>query len=109
MEDLGEAIHNAQQAVEVAPQDHPDLARYLDSSMLALRFERTRRIENLEEAIRKAQQAVGVAPQDDPDLAGRLNNLSNMSAGRLGRTGRIEDLGSYSQSIAGGGSHVSRP
>jgi hypothetical protein len=31
MEDLGEAIRKAQQAIEVTPQDHPDLVGRLNN------------------------------------------------------------------------------
>ena len=79
MEDLEEAIRVARQAVDVTPEDHPDLAGRLNNLGLKLqrRYERTGKMEDLEEAIRVARQAVDVTPEDHPDLAGRLNNLGN--------------------------------
>jgi len=77
MEDLEEAIQVARQAVDVTPEDHPDLAERLNNlgNRLESRYERTGKVEDLEEAIRVARQAVDVTPKDHPDLAGRLNNL----------------------------------
>ena len=58
MVDLEEAIRNAQQAVEVTPQDHPGLASRLNNlgTKLVLRFERTGRMKDLGETIHNAQR-----------------------------------------------------
>jgi tetratricopeptide (TPR) repeat protein len=74
---LEKAVRKAEQAVEATPEDHPELAIYLDNlaSKLARRFKRTGRIEDLEEAIRKAEQAVEATPEDHPNLAERLGSL----------------------------------
>ncbi|KAL8634707.1 MAG: hypothetical protein Q9228_007713, partial [Teloschistes exilis] len=59
MEDLGEAIRVARQAVKATPEDHPDLAGRLNNLgvQLTRRYERTGQMEDLEEAIRVARQA----------------------------------------------------
>jgi len=77
MEDLEDSIRRAQQAVNITPQDHPDLAMYLNNLgyKLETRFEKTGRMEDLEESIRRAQQAGDIMPQDHPDLAMYLNNF----------------------------------
>ena len=77
MEDLEEAIRKVQQAVEITPQDHPDLAMYLNNLgyVLEKRFDRIGRMEDLEESIHKAQQAVENTPKDHPNLADWSNNL----------------------------------
>jgi len=43
MEDLEDSIRRAQQAVNITPQDHPDLAMYLNNlgNKLETQFERT--------------------------------------------------------------------
>jgi tetratricopeptide (TPR) repeat protein len=94
MEDLKEAIRRAQQAVDITPEDYPDLASILDNLcvMLESRFKRTGKMEDLEEAIRRAQQAANITPEDHPDLAMFLDNLANKLESRFKRTGRTEDL-----------------
>ena len=94
MEDLEESIYQAQQAVDITPQDHPNLGMYLNNlgNRLQSRFERMGRMEDLEESIRQAQQVVNITPQDHPDLAMYLNNLGNKLQRRFEKTGRMEDL-----------------
>ncbi|KAH0556259.1 hypothetical protein GP486_005813 [Trichoglossum hirsutum] len=59
MEDLEEAIRVAQQAVDATPEDHPDLAAWLNAlgNKLRRRYERTGKMEDLKEAIQVTQQA----------------------------------------------------
>jgi len=77
MEDLEEAIRVSRQAVKVTPEDHPDLAAWLNNlgNNLGRRYERTGKMEDLEEAIQVSRQAVEVTPEDHPYLAGRLINF----------------------------------
>ncbi|KAF2465628.1 uncharacterized protein BDR25DRAFT_239619, partial [Lindgomyces ingoldianus] len=94
MEDLEKAIRVARQAVEVTPDDHPDLAGRLNNlgNKLKSRYKRTGKMEDLEEAIRVARQAVEVTPDDHPHLAACLNNLGNKLESRYERTGKMENL-----------------
>jgi tetratricopeptide (TPR) repeat protein len=94
MNDLEAAIQAAQQAVEVTPKDHPDLAVCLNNlgNMLGNRYEQTGKMDNLEDAIQVAQQAVEVTPKDHPNLAAWLNNLGKRLGYRYGRIGEIHNL-----------------
>jgi hypothetical protein len=73
-------IQVSRRAVEVTPDNHPDLAAWLNNVGVKLesQFERPGRIEDLGEAIQVLGRAVEVTPVDHPDLVGRLNNLGNM-------------------------------
>jgi hypothetical protein len=66
MEDLEESICQAQQTVNIMPQDHLDLAGMLNNlgSKLESQFERMGRMEDLKESIYQAQQVMNITPQD---------------------------------------------
>ncbi|SPJ80269.1 uncharacterized protein FTOL_08661 [Fusarium torulosum] len=94
MKDLEESIKAARQAIELTPDDHPDLAGWLSNlgNQLCHRYEQTGETKDLEEAIEIARQAVELTPDDHLDLAGRLNNLGNQLGRRYERTGEMKDL-----------------
>lgn len=94
IEDLEEAIRVARQAVEITPEDHPDLAGRLNNlgTKLSRRYDRTRKMDDLEEAIQVARQAVKVTPEEHPDLAAWLNNLGTKLESRYKCTRKMEDL-----------------
>jgi tetratricopeptide (TPR) repeat protein len=91
---LEEAIRVTRQAVKVTPDDHPDLAAWLNNlgTMLKGRYQRTGAMDDLEEAIRVTRQAVKVTPDDHPDLAAWLSNLGSKLQRRYQRTGAMDDL-----------------
>ena len=94
MGDLEEAIRLARQAVHETPDDHPSLARYLNTlgNGLMSRYDRVGNLDDLEEAVQVARQAVDMTPEGHISRIGRLNNL----AGKLRRwykhTGEMSDL-----------------
>ncbi|KAJ5662986.1 hypothetical protein N7507_003717 [Penicillium longicatenatum] len=94
IEDLEEAIRLSRQAAQATPEDHPDLAIYLNNlgNRLESRYERTGQIEDLEEAIRASRQAVQATPDDHTVLNMYLDNLGTHLACRYKRTGQIDDL-----------------
>lgn len=79
MEDLEAAIRYTQKAVDITPQNHPQLAVHLCNVgvLLQRRFEWTGRIEDSEESIRRTQEAVDITPQDQPILARSLRHLGD--------------------------------
>jgi hypothetical protein len=74
---LGQAIGLLEQAVVLAPPDHPDRAMYLSNLGAALRtrFARVGAIADLDQAIQAGQQAIDATPPDHPDRATMLSNL----------------------------------
>ncbi|KAJ4240578.1 hypothetical protein NW760_000861 [Fusarium oxysporum] len=94
MKDLEEAIQAARQAVELTPDDHPDLAARFNGlgNQLSCRYERTGEMKDLEEAIQAARQAIELTPDNHPNLAGRLDGLRTKLSRRYERTGEMKDL-----------------
>src|SRR5204862_200408 len=94
MDDLEEAIQVAREAVDAAPQDHPDRTAQLNNLGIRLgdRYSRTGAMDDLEEAIQVAREAVDATGQDHPDRAGRLNNLGIQLGNRYSRAGAMDDL-----------------
>ena len=69
----------AQQAVDVMPEDHPDLAGRLNNLENKLKscYEHMENMKNLKKIIQMAQQVINIMPEDYLDLAVLLNNLKN--------------------------------
>ncbi|KAH7186862.1 CHAT domain-containing protein [Fusarium oxysporum] len=91
---LEDAIRLAERAVDLTPQNHPNLAPRLGGLALRLlsRYDRLGDIKNLEDAIKFAQKAVDLTPHDHPNLATRLNNLARQLSKKYDRLGHTEDL-----------------
>ncbi|RHZ48891.1 uncharacterized protein CDV56_105798 [Aspergillus thermomutatus] len=80
-------------AVNITPQDHPDLAGRLNNlgDMFSDRYYRTGKMDDLEEAIQKAQRAIDITPEDHPNLAAWLNNLANRLSARYNKMHEKKD------------------
>jgi tetratricopeptide (TPR) repeat protein len=91
---LEEAIQTVRQAVELTPDDYPNLASRVNNlgNQLGRRYERTGEMADLEEAIKAARQAINSTPNDHPDRAGMLSNLGTKLGRRYERTGEMTDL-----------------
>jgi tetratricopeptide (TPR) repeat protein len=79
LEDLEEAIRQAEQAVAATLDDHPNLVGRPNNlgNKLTRWFEQSGRLKDLEKAIRRAEQAVAATP-DHPGLAKRQNRLEEL-------------------------------
>ena len=77
MDDLQEAIHMGQAALDANPEDHTHRAKYLNNLGIRLcdRYSRTGLMDDLQEAIRLEQAALDATPEDHPDRPQFLNNL----------------------------------
>jgi tetratricopeptide (TPR) repeat protein len=80
--------------MNITPQDHSDLAMYLNNlgNKLQRQFEKTERMEDLKESICQAQQVMNIMPQDHLNLAEMLNNLGSKLQSQFEKMGRMEDL-----------------
>jgi tetratricopeptide (TPR) repeat protein len=94
MDDLDRAVVTSKQAIESAPDDHPEHAICLSNlgSALVRRFERTGSMDDLDRAIVTNEQAVESTPDDHPERAIYLNNLGNALRSRFDQTGSTDDL-----------------
>jgi tetratricopeptide (TPR) repeat protein len=83
-----------QRAVQLTPEDHPDLPVRLNSLGISFqcRFQRTGDLSDLSEAVSLHQRAVHLTPNSHRDLPVQLNNLGNSFQSRFRRTGDLSDL-----------------
>ena len=91
---LKRAIARYEQALELAPEGHPDRPGRLGNLGLALRslYERTGDLKTLERAIAYHKQALELAPEDHPDRPGWLSNLGTALFRLYERTGDLKTL-----------------
>jgi tetratricopeptide (TPR) repeat protein len=76
--DLEEAIQLAQEAVDIKPENDPELPSMLCSlaEKLSDNYDRTGMVRYIKRAVKYARKAVDIAPDDDTDLPRMLNALS---------------------------------
>ncbi|KAF6756139.1 TPR-like protein [Ephemerocybe angulata] len=94
LDDLATAISKLRRAVELTPEDHPDMAlrlSWLDHSLWS-HFERTGDLQDLDEAIPAQQRALELTPEGHPDMAERLSNLGAFLWSRFEHIGDLQDL-----------------
>ena len=94
MDDLHAAISEAELAVSITPEDHPDRVSRLSALeiMLSDRYSRTGNMDDLQAAISKAELAVSALPKDHPSRAERIKSLGMMLSDRYKRIGDMDDL-----------------
>ncbi|KAF6745124.1 CHAT domain-containing protein [Ephemerocybe angulata] len=94
LSDLTEAVSMLQQAVDIAPHNHPWMPRLLSNLVISLncRFERTGVLSDITESISAQQRAVDLTPEGHVDLPGFLYNLGNSFMCRFERTGALSDI-----------------
>ncbi|KJZ74126.1 hypothetical protein HIM_06575 [Hirsutella minnesotensis 3608] len=94
VDDLHEAIHVAQQALDLLDPDSSEYAAHLNGlgSKLERRFDQAAKVADLEEAIRVTRRAVDSTGADDGDRALWLANLGNQLKKWYGLTGNGADL-----------------
>ncbi|KAF6753805.1 CHAT domain-containing protein [Ephemerocybe angulata] len=94
LSDINEAVSTLERAVEIAPQGHADLPRYLNNLGLSFRsrFERTGQLSDISEAVSAQQKAVTLTPDGHADLLGRLTSLGDTFVCRFERTGKLSDV-----------------
>jgi len=97
--DILEAILIQQRAVQLTPNDHPDMPAILNNLGIAFqsRFECIGDVSDLTEAISIKQRAVQLTPSTHPDMPMRLNNLGMSFENRFEHTGDISDLAEAKQ------------
>ncbi|KAF5586906.1 30S ribosomal S17P protein [Fusarium pseudocircinatum] len=93
-EDLSRAIHAMETAINLTPEDSPDLGDRLNNLGLWLssQFERTERVGDLDSAVEAAKKAVNLTPESHQHYAGYLNNLANSHGKRFQRKGSVDDI-----------------
>jgi tetratricopeptide (TPR) repeat protein len=91
---LDQAIDLLRQAIQVVPENHPDLPMHLSNLGVGLQtwYRRTGELADLDEAIKAGRDAVDMTPADHPDRPMYVSNLSAGLQSRFGRTGDLADL-----------------
>ena len=92
--DISEAISIQQQAVQLTPDDDPNLPRRLHNLGIALlrRFELTCGLPDLSEAISAEQQAVQLTSNENPLMPTMVNNLGILFQRRFEHVWNIADI-----------------
>ena len=92
--DLLEAISNQQRAIQLTPDDHPQMPMELNNLGISFhsRFRRTGDVSDLSEAISHQQRAVQFTLDGHPDMPVRLNDLGISFHSRFKCTGNVSDL-----------------
>jgi CHAT domain-containing protein len=92
--DLDKALSFWEEAVQLTPDNSPNLPRYLNNlgSGLYLRYQCLGDLNDLSAAIDHSQRAVELTPANLPELPGYLNNLGTGLKNRYQRLGDLNDL-----------------
>ncbi|KIJ43564.1 hypothetical protein M422DRAFT_169773 [Sphaerobolus stellatus SS14] len=95
MTDLNQSVLKFQEAVQLAPNGHPDKPSLLNSlgNLLARRFEQLGDMTDLNQSVLKFQEAaVQLTPDDHPNKPSLLNSLGNSLARQFEQLGDMTDL-----------------
>ncbi|KAF3481532.1 uncharacterized protein GIQ15_04291 [Arthroderma uncinatum] len=94
MTDFEDAIRLAQEAVAMAPEDHPDRARCLNDLRIALinRFRETGAMVDIDETIQVTQKLINITPEDCQNWARYSIALGILLSTRFLNMGEISDL-----------------
>ncbi|PVF92186.1 TPR-like protein [Serendipita vermifera] len=91
---LEQAISQYRAAIEVIPEDDPQVPDILNNLGISLRrrFEQVGCLDDINEAIERHEIAIILRPDDDSDKSGRLINLGGALFRRFERIGNLDDL-----------------
>ncbi|KAF6741702.1 CHAT domain-containing protein, partial [Ephemerocybe angulata] len=94
LDGLATAITKLRKAVELTPNDHPDMAQRLSwlGHSLGLCFNNTGDVQDLAEAISAEQRALELTSDGHPEMAVRLENLGTSIHSRFEHTGDLQDI-----------------
>ncbi|KAF6742520.1 CHAT domain-containing protein [Ephemerocybe angulata] len=94
LDDLATAVSTLRRAVELTPNNYPDMASRLANLGTSLwsRFEQTGDHQDIAEAISAEQRALELTPEGHPDMGERLANLGTSIHSRFEHTGDLQDL-----------------
>ena len=94
LSDLSEAISSQQRAVQLTPDNHPNMPSWLGSLgvLFQSRYERMGDLLDLSGAISAQQRAIRLDPEGDQNMPFWLNNIGISFRSRFERTGDLSDL-----------------
>ncbi|KAI0027071.1 CHAT domain-containing protein, partial [Vararia minispora EC-137] len=94
LQNLEDAIAVQRRAVDLTPDNHPNMPLRLNNlgSFLSECFDRLGELQNLEDAIAAQHRAVDLTPDDHPDMPVRLHNLGHSLSDRFDRLGELQNL-----------------
>ena len=94
LNDLEDAISRQRDAVNLAPNYHPEKPGYLNNlgNSFRVSFKRLRRPNDLEDAISRQRDAINLTPNDHPYKPSYLNNLGHSFLARFEHSGQPNDL-----------------